>query len=380
MAFSVKLNGNNYVSEKTRAAFEQALQDGQRVHLPHQEDEPVAASPEEPLAFEADAQPGAWDYPHILESLERGLAQSYEHQRQTLQVHEQYLRQQGDYAQIFAQLMQQQNALFANGDSTPERLGAALTALEHLSRSIDQFHEYQAQTLHVHNEFLSQQAAYAQAFMDLLRKQSEVLLPGNEIARRAVSGAATARPASSSNSRGGAVEKPAASSQAVRSALRGAATSGPTSPSAPRDAVEKPAIPAEAVRSAASEAPAPGPASLPGSGDAAMEKPPAAEAAIPSAISDTSMAGPVDLGTLTAALLEIVSDKTGYPAEMLDLGMDMEADLGIDSIKRVEVLSALQERYPALPQIEAQDLVELHTLGQIMAYLERRQGDAAKKA
>ena len=111
-----------------------------------------------------------------------------------------------------------------------------------------------------------------------------------------------------------------------------------------------------------------------------MEKPPAAEAAIPSAISDTSMAGPVDLGTLTAALLEIVSDKTGYPAEMLDLGMDMEADLGIDSIKRVEILSALQDRYPALPQIEAQDLVELHTLGQIMAYLEQRQGDAGKKA
>ncbi len=378
MAFSVKLNGNNYVSEKTRAAFEQALQDGPRVHLPHQEDGPAAASPEEPTASEADVQPGAWDYSHVLESLERGLAQSYEHQRQTLQVHEQYLRQQGDYAQIFAQLMQQQHALFANGDSTPERLEAALTALEHLSRSIDQFHEYQAQTLHVHNEFLSQQAAYAQAFMDLLRKQSEVLLPGNGSARRAVSGATTAGPASSSSSRGGAVEKPATSSQAVRSALRGAATSGPTSPSAPRDAVEKPATLAEAVRSAASEAPAPGPASLPGA--AAIEQPPAAEAAAPSAISDAPTTAPLDLETLTASLLEIVSDKTGYPAEMLDLGMDMEADLGIDSIKRVEILSALQDRYPALPQIEAQDLVELHTLGQIMAYLEQRQGDAGKKA
>lgn len=376
MAFSVKLNGNNYVSEKTRAAFEQALQDGQRVHLPHQEDEPAVASPAEPTAFEADVQPGAWDYSHVLESLERGLAQSYEHQRQTLQVHEQYLRQQGDYAQIFAQLMQQQNALFANGDSTPERLEAALTALEHLSRSIDQFHEHQAQTLHVHNEFLSQQAAYAQAFMDLLRKQSEVLLPGNEIARRAVSGAATARPASLQDPR----EKPTASSKAVRSALHGAATSGSTSLSAPRGVVEKPAAPAEAVRSAASEAPAPGPASPPDFGDAAMEKPPAAEVAIPSVAGDASMTAPVDLGTLTAALLEIVSNKTGYPAEMLDLGMDMEADLGIDSIKRVEILSALQDRYPALPQIEAQNLAELHTLGQIMAYLEQRQGDAEKKA
>src|SRR5687768_16296374 len=29
-----------------------------------------------------------------------------------------------------------------------------------------------------------------------------------------------------------------------------------------------------------------------------------------------------------ALLLQIVSDKTGYPAEMLDLNLDLEADLG----------------------------------------------------
>ncbi|MCZ6681867.1 MAG: acyltransferase domain-containing protein, partial [Planctomycetota bacterium] len=34
-------------------------------------------------------------------------------------------------------------------------------------------------------------------------------------------------------------------------------------------------------------------------------------------------------------VLDVVSDKTGYPVEMLDLDMDIEADLGIDSIKRV---------------------------------------------
>ena len=33
--------------------------------------------------------------------------------------------------------------------------------------------------------------------------------------------------------------------------------------------------------------------------------------------------------------------------EMLDLDMGLESDLGIDSIKRVEILSALQERLPA---------------------------------
>ena len=42
-------------------------------------------------------------------------------------------------------------------------------------------------------------------------------------------------------------------------------------------------------------------------------------------------------------MLAIVSEKTGYPVEMLELSMDMESDLGIDSIKRVEILGAMQE-------------------------------------
>ena len=55
-------------------------------------------------------------------------------------------------------------------------------------------------------------------------------------------------------------------------------------------------------------------------------------------------------------LVAVVSEKTGYPAEMLDLDMELEADLGIDSIKRVEILSALRERLPAPPSIDPEHL------------------------
>jgi acyl transferase domain-containing protein/NAD(P)H-dependent flavin oxidoreductase YrpB (nitropropane dioxygenase family)/NAD(P)-dependent dehydrogenase (short-subunit alcohol dehydrogenase family) len=48
---------------------------------------------------------------------------------------------------------------------------------------------------------------------------------------------------------------------------------------------------------------------------------------------------------LTTRLLQIVSERTGYPTEMLDLDLDLEADLGIDSIKRVEILGSFQEGY-----------------------------------
>jgi acyl transferase domain-containing protein/NAD(P)-dependent dehydrogenase (short-subunit alcohol dehydrogenase family) len=73
--------------------------------------------------------------------------------------------------------------------------------------------------------------------------------------------------------------------------------------------------------------------------------------------------------TLVSTLLSVVSELTGYPAEMLGLDMDIEADLGIDSIKRVEILSALEERSPGLPPIAPEDMGRLKTLAQIIAFL-----------
>jgi acyl carrier protein len=69
--------------------------------------------------------------------------------------------------------------------------------------------------------------------------------------------------------------------------------------------------------------------------------------------------------------MSIISEKTGYPPEMLELSMDMEADLGIDSIKRVEIMWALQEQYQNLPQIAANDIAELRTVGQIIEYVKK---------
>ena len=42
-------------------------------------------------------------------------------------------------------------------------------------------------------------------------------------------------------------------------------------------------------------------------------------------------------------LRRIAAERTGYPPEMLDLDAGIESDLGIDSIKRVEILTALQK-------------------------------------
>ena len=41
-------------------------------------------------------------------------------------------------------------------------------------------------------------------------------------------------------------------------------------------------------------------------------------------------------------MLQIVSDCTGYPVEMLELEQEIDADLGIDSIKRMQAMTELE--------------------------------------
>jgi acyl carrier protein len=94
-------------------------------------------------------------------------------------------------------------------------------------------------------------------------------------------------------------------------------------------------------------------------------------AAAPVAITATAVAAGagLDSGRVAAVLLEVIAEKTGYPVDMLELEMSLDSDLGIDSIKRVEILSALQERLPEAPAVRPDDLGALQTLGQIVNHL-----------
>src|SRR5262249_8496928 len=74
-------------------------------------------------------------------------------------------------------------------------------------------------------------------------------------------------------------------------------------------------------------------------------------------------------GDASRILLAVVAEKTGYPADMLGLDMALDADLGIDSIKRVEILSALQEKIPDAPAVKPEHLGTLHTLRDIVNFL-----------
>ena len=78
---------------------------------------------------------------------------------------------------------------------------------------------------------------------------------------------------------------------------------------------------------------------------------------------------------IESTLLEVVSQLTGYPTDMLSFDMDIESDLGIDSIKRVEILSSFEERMPGLPSISPEMMGTLKTLGQIVDHLAQEQSE-----
>ncbi|MBI2816873.1 MAG: acyltransferase domain-containing protein, partial [Acidobacteria bacterium] len=69
-------------------------------------------------------------------------------------------------------------------------------------------------------------------------------------------------------------------------------------------------------------------------------------------------ADPAAVRDATGELVGIVSARTGYPPEMLDLDLNLEADLGIDSIKRVEILGAFQKACSTDEQSRIQGAME----------------------
>jgi hypothetical protein len=62
--------------------------------------------------------------------------------------------------------------------------------------------------------------------------------------------------------------------------------------------------------------------------------------------------------SVLSQLVQIVSERTGYPEEMLDVDSNIEADLGIDSIKRMEILAAFQQLHPGADRALFQNVLE----------------------
>ena len=76
-------------------------------------------------------------------------------------------------------------------------------------------------------------------------------------------------------------------------------------------------------------------------------------------------------------VLEIVAEKTGYPKDMLDLDLDLEADLGIDTVKQAEMFAAVRAAYN-IPRDENLKLRDFPTLAHVIKFARDRQPGLAR--
>ena len=126
-----------------------------------------------------------------------------------------------------------------------------------------------------------------------------------------------------------------------------------------------------------------------GTGTASVEKPevtiapeptPAPEPA-PAPAPKTSASAPtvsISKEELEAALVAFVVEQTGYPEDMVEMDADLEGDLGIDSIKKAQLMGELNEKYHfvdvSAPADNDMSLDDFPTLGSIRDYLLSKAG------
>ncbi|WP_416979935.1 SDR family oxidoreductase [Streptomyces sp. T028] len=108
--------------------------------------------------------------------------------------------------------------------------------------------------------------------------------------------------------------------------------------------------------------------------------PAVAELVPPTAAAPEPDSAPVGGTDVQQVVLEIISERTGYPVDMIEPDLDLEADLSIDSIKRAEIAGELAKRLgagggadlTALDDAELEELAKARTAAAVTDWLRSR--------
>jgi len=422
---NVRLNSTNYVSEKTKHSFEKAMQNGHQVkstatngNTPHspissQTTEKVAVKDRSPVTngnnhnsvnHQSSVTNGnnhnsvtynppqttekvtvnggvksvqngqsekldlkslqtsgelPLNYLTAIDNLEYSLIEFNRHQHDILQIHEQSLKHQTEYTKTFFELMEQQHGLWENSKFSESPIATQQQIVSSSERSIMRFHDHQGESIRIHEQYLNYQQEYTNNLFQLLQRHYQLPASSNStqhlIPPVNYQDSPTVPLSKEDNliANNPSVVLP---SNGFANKIEPVLTNGN---GANHQAIAVLDITPPKENQTATQISAPPVLDI---------TPPTEEQ---SAIATVAPAAPVviDEATLSQTLLNVVSDKTGYPTEMLELTMDIEADLGIDSIKRVEILGALLELYPDLPRPNPEEVGQLRTLAQIAEYM-----------
>ncbi|MEZ8912617.1 type I polyketide synthase [Vibrio cyclitrophicus] len=381
---NIKLNATNYISPATRKKMDQSLASGnvtEKTEIVEVKVEvekivekevikteivevPVAAPQASNVQQSAALAPSAQvvtaaQQPQVAQPApatvqptasvtvdESSLQSFFNAQQQAAEVHQQFLAIPQQYGDTFNTLMSEQAKMATAGVAIPENL----------QRSMEMFHQHQAETLKAHAHYLEMQAHSNNSALNMLTQGSA------QTAQPAFVAPLNAQPA---------IQAPTTPAAIVQQPVAQVQT-------APVQAQSVQAVPVQ--NTTAQQAPVQ--KAVPAPQVAAQAAAPVAAQPVPVKAQPAPVAAPLAVQSADAekVMLEVVAEKTGYPTEMLDLEMDMEADLGIDSIKRVEILGTVQDEMPNLPELNPEDLAECRTLGEIVTYMNSKMPASAPVA
>ena len=305
----MKLGGSNYVSPKTKKVFEDSLTDGFQIKQA-KAPQPIIEKVIEKVYTPQDSNTKkiesnySVDFKFLMENLDKSLSNFQKQQNETLKVHEQFLANQAEYSKGFLNLISQQSEFMRNSQKAlPQEV------LDNMSR----FHQHQSETMRIHEQYVAHQLEYTRGSFEMIRQQHSQLFKG-----RAISPLVEIEPLPEK------IDWPTANQQ-------------------------PPVIP-----STNSPELTPLPKKKTTAGPVKTEK---------------KESNAINSDSIIKALLNVVAEKTGYLQDMLELSMDLESDLGIDSIKRVEILHGVQDQLPGMPELNPDDLTELRTLQEIVDHI-----------
>ncbi|GEM_PF-6797668 len=85
---------------------------------------------------------------------------------------------------------------------------------------------------------------------------------------------------------------------------------------------------------------------------------------------------------IVSLVKDVISEKTGYPVELLDTDADLEADLGIDSVKQAEIIGKIREHYgyELDPNAKVKDYPNIKLMSEyVLSRLNEGTGEQKKK-
>ena len=391
----IRLNGTNYVSDKTKKAYEDALNDGHQikqakpevitkvVEVPVQKAvEKIKKKPDRPsistdhnkqvkkanntfvekekkgeshMNKYHDVRNESINHHVLLDQVEQSIGQFFNHQGEILKVHSQQIDNAREYTKSFYDLMGKQFDLFKE---KPD-----LQMPESIERSMEMFHHHQGETLKVHSQYLENQTKNSTAALEFMKQKYGVdvdITPQYSTPAISVSEPVHLIEQKDKAQKITYTEPPKIQKQEP---LTEPVRTEKTEPvqqnkSIAQDIQQKIETP-EPVHQSSPQ---------PDIKKTATEQAKPETITVSETIAESKEAEPSNANAkhMTESMLAIVAEKTGYPTEMLELEMDMEADLGIDSIKRVEILAAFKEQFPDIPEVTPEELTPLKTLEQIV--------------